>query len=210
MLAFIDESGDTGKRITNNSSKYLVVVVVIFQNNEDAQRCDDAIARLRVDSHLRPDYEFHYAHNSSRVKESFLRRVSPHCFNYYAFAINKDPRLMLDSGLDYGDRLHRFAILKALEISMLSLHDAIVAIDNSGERKSRNKLTGYLRQDLRSRSADKIIRRIKMQDSAGNNLLQLADYVAGIINRSLQGKQREAKFLAQYLSPHEVKKVLWP
>ena len=210
MLAFVDESGDTGRRITNNSSSFLAVAVVIFQSNADAQQCDDAIAQLRANLRLRSNYEFHYAHNSPRVKEAFLRRVSPYRFSYHAFAIDKAPQRMLDSGLQYGNALHRFAILKALEISMSDLDNAIVTLDNGGERKPKDRLTGYLRQNLRSQSASLAIRRIKLQDSAGNNLLQLADYVAGIINRSLQGKRRETNFLQQYLMPHVISRVLWP
>ena len=206
----MDESGDTGRRITNNSSRYLVAAIVIFKDDADAQACDNAIERLRPDFHLRPDYEFHYAHNSPKIKEALLRRVSLHLFDYIAFAINKDPQQMSNEEMEYGNGLYRFAILRILELSLPYLDNATVAIDNSGERKSKDRLTSYLRQNLRRLDEDRTVRKTKMQDSAGNNLLQLADYIAGIVNRSLQGKPREIDFLHRYLMPHEISRVLWP
>ena len=210
MLAFVDESGDTGRRITNNSSRYLVVAIAVFSSNDDAQACDDAIRQLRVDLNLRSTYEFHYAHNSTRVKEAFLNRVSPYQFDYCAFAINKDSRQMSNAGLEYGDSLYRFAILRTIELVAPYLDNAIVTIDNSGERRSKERLSSHLRQNLRSRGRIRNVGKIKMQDSATNNLLQLADYVAGIMNRSLQGRQREANYVRRYLIPHEIRRVMWP
>ena len=52
MLAFIDESGDTGKRIMNNSSRYLVVANVMFRDKSDAHACDNAIEELRTELRL--------------------------------------------------------------------------------------------------------------------------------------------------------------
>ena len=210
MLAFVDESGDTGRRITNNSSRYLVVAIVIFRSNNDAQACDDAIGQLRADFGLRSNYEFHYAHNSSRIKEAFLRKVSPQRFGYCTFAVNKAPQLMSDAGLEYGNVLYKFAILKTLELSMPYLDNATVTVDNSNERKSKNNLSSYLRRNVHGQVERQVIKRVRMQDSAGNNLLQLSDYVAGIVNRALQGKHRETNFLRQYLMAHEISKVVWP
>ena len=76
LLAFVDESGDTGRKILNRSSLYFVVAVVIFRDSDDAQACEHAIRRLRHSLNLSAQYEFHYAENSFRVKEAFLRTVS--------------------------------------------------------------------------------------------------------------------------------------
>ena len=213
MLAFVDESGDTGSKISNRSSRYFVVAVVVFRDKSDAQACDDAIAELRMELYPQINYEFHYAHRSQRVKEIFIRSVSQCLFTYHTVAIDKAPQHISSVGLEYGDALHRFSILKALELSMSHLDNANFAnitIDNGGERKSKDRLTSYLRQNLRRQDEDRTVRKIKMQDSKANNLLQLADYVAGIVNRALRGEPREADFMRQYLAQHEASRTMLP
>ena len=209
-MAFVDESGDTGRKILNRSSLYFVVAIIIFDDNDEAQVCDGAIEQLRNELYPRSGYEFHYAHSSMRVKEAFLRRIYQHSFTYHAFVIDKISLQSSGEGLKYGKDLHRFAILRAIELSRSYLDDATVTIDDSGERKSKDRLTSYLRQNLRGRMPGRTIANIKTQDSTRNNLLQLADYVAGIVNRSMQGKRREENFLRQYLMRHEVSRIMWP
>jgi len=54
----------------------------------------------------------------------------------------------------------------------------------------------------------KVIKKVKMQKSHTNNLLQLADYIAGIINRSVLGKD-ENEF-RKMISEREILVQIWP
>jgi len=47
MLVFVDESGDTGLRLSKGSSNYFVVTLVSFQDHDEATRCDRTIDELR-------------------------------------------------------------------------------------------------------------------------------------------------------------------
>ena len=40
MLVFIDESGDSGLKIEQGSSRYFTVSLVMFEDNDDALACD--------------------------------------------------------------------------------------------------------------------------------------------------------------------------
>ena len=53
------------------------------------------------------------------------------------------------------------------------------------------------------------IKKVKMQDSKGNNLLQLADMVAGAINRSLHGL-RENSLYREIIKSREIYVQSWP
>jgi len=66
------------------------------------------------------------------------------------------------------------------------LKKATVVIDKSGNLDFKRQLTKYLRR----KTNKGIIKRVKMQRSQSNNLLQLADYAASVINRSVQGKRK--------------------
>ena len=213
MLAFVDESGNTGDKMLIGSSDFFVVAAVVFQNNRDADSCSRTINQIRQKHNLPAGYEFHYADNSLRVKELFLRRVAPHHFSYYIFAIDKDYEYLtsigLTTGQQYGKELYKLSVLKAVESAKPYLKDANVIIDESGGKNFRRELITFLRQSLPNEGTERSIKKFSTQDSKRSNLLQLADYVAGIVNRYLQGKQREANFLRQYLIQHEADRQLW-
>ena len=49
-----------------------------------------------------------------------------------------------------------------------------------------------------------------MQRSGGNNLLQLADYIAGVINRSVQGRKKFATEYRKIIAHREIYIQTWP
>ncbi|MFM8982406.1 MAG: DUF3800 domain-containing protein, partial [Spartobacteria bacterium] len=70
------------------------------------------------------------------------------------------------------------------------LSDATVVIDGSGSREFRMQLDTYLRRRINDKDASiRHIRKVKVQDSHRNNLLQLAEMVCGSVARSCSGKQ---------------------
>lgn len=187
MLAFVDESGDAGLKLGKGSSPLFVIVLVVFPTPDEAQACDDRIAALRGELGLADNFEFHFRGNSHRIRLAFLRAVAPFNFTYYGFALNKDPSKLYGQGLRYKESLYKFACRLLFENAAGYLRDTIVVIDESGERRFRDELRRYLRH--RIMEADRrIVRKLKMQRSHSNNLLQLADYVAGVTSRSVQGR----------------------
>jgi len=61
-------------------------------------------------------------------------------------------------------------------------------IDKSGHKHFQVELRKYLKEKANINKA--IIRKIKTQRSKGNNLLQLVDYIAGVVNRNILKKKR--------------------
>ena len=47
MLVFIDESGDSGLKIGEGSSRYFTVALVVFEDREEATACDQRIELLK-------------------------------------------------------------------------------------------------------------------------------------------------------------------
>ena len=211
MLAFVDESGDTGRKILNRSSKYFVVAVVLFRENEDAHACDAAIKRLRRSLNLPARYEFHYAENSIKVKEAFLKAVSSQRFEYFAFAVDKGT--MDDARLEtaFNEGLYEFAVRGAFEIAKPQLAGNVsVTIDERGGRRFRNEIAAHLRNHITDDAGNAIIGKLSTRRSSGDNLLQLADYVAGITNRMLRGQAQELELRRRYLLSHEASREVWP
>lgn len=209
MLAFMDESGDAGRKLEKGSSPYFVVSVVTFEEHDEAQACDDRITLLRRELGLRDDYEFHFSHNSPRVRRAFLEAVSPYAFFFHTFALNKDRRRLTGKGFEFKNPLYKFAARLTFENAKPYLRDAIVTVDGSGDRTFRNQLAAYLRQRVNDSGGPATIKKVKIQRSDGNNLLQLADYVAGVRNRMLTGKP-DAQELFALIAPHQTTHRTWP
>ena len=47
MLVFIDESGDSGLKVTQGSSRYFTVSLVVFEDHDEALACDKRIELLK-------------------------------------------------------------------------------------------------------------------------------------------------------------------
>lgn len=209
MLAFIDESGDTGLKLDRYSSPYFVVALVLFEDHEDANDCDQRIGLLRKELSRPEDFEFHFSDNSDRVRRSFLEAVAPYNFFYFGFALNKDPAKLWGPGFKHKSSLYKYTCNLVFEKAKPYLSDAIVVIDKSGTDTFRSQLGKYLGKRVTSKDGRCLIKKIKMQPSRGNNLLQLADYVVGVINRKVQGKKNAAEYY-RYISSKEMEVGEWP
>lgn len=82
-------------------------------------------------------------------------------------------------------------------------------IDSSGGRDFRQQLKKYLRARMNEPGGRDIISKIKMQKSTANNLLQLADYAAGVVNRTVLSKPN-AELYRRYIAAREATRQVWP
>jgi Protein of unknown function (DUF3800) len=204
VLAFVDESGDGGRKLDRGSSRYLVVGVVTFSSHDEANDCDDRISLLRSELRLPSSFEFHFSDNTNQQREAFLRAITRFDFRYHIFALNKDPKVLTGRGFDFKESLYKFAARMTFENAKPYLENATVVIDGSGERAFRNELAAYLRKRINDRDGPPAIGKVKIQRSDGNNLLQLADYVASISSRALGSKANGIRWRDQYLKRHRL------
>ena len=210
MLVFIDESGDPGRQIHRGSSLYFIVALVTFDDDQDALACDHRIELLKRELGRPPQFEFHFAKNSKNVREEFLKAVTPYPFFYHVFALNKDPNKLYGPGFDVKESTYKFTARLTLENAKPFLDNAKVVIDESGDRKFRDELASYLRRRIRDVEGRRLIKGVKIQRSHSNNLLQLADYIAGISNRVVLGKPDGIDLRGKYLAAHELTRQIWP
>jgi len=206
MLAFIDESGDPGLKIEKGSSRYFTIALVVFEDKNEALSCDQRIQLLKKEIGWSETSEFHFKRNSDKIRRAFLQAVSPYNFFYYGIVINKDPRKLWGEGFKNKESFYKYACGLVFENAKEKLNRAIVVIDKSGNLDFRDHLAKYLRRKVNGG----IIRKVKMQRSDGNNLLQLVDYVAGVINRSVQNKKKWANEYRKIIAHREIYVQVWP
>ena len=210
MLAFVDESGDPGRKILNRSSRYFVVAVVTFEDHLEAQACDERITLLRGELGYGGRYEFHFSKNSRKVRDAFLAAVAPYQFFYHVFALNKDLDLLWGPGFDHKESLYKYAAGLTFENAKPYLTDAKVVLDGTGDRKFRGELRRYLKRRVEDSGRDRLIRSVSTKQSHRDNLLQLADYVAGVSNRAFCERDDGLKLRRTYLAAKELTPQIWP
>ncbi len=208
MLVFIDESGDTGLKIEEGSSRYFIISLIIFEDDDEATACDQRIQLLKKESGLLPDFQFHFFDNSESLRQKFLEAVSPYNFFYLGITINKDPQKLYGEGFKNKESFYKYACGLIFQNSKPYLKLAKVKIDKSGSEVFRSQLGRYLKKKMNA-DGERLIKSVKMERSRSNNLLQLADYISGVINRKIQQKKNFEMYY-KYISQKEINVQIWP
>ncbi|MFP4004310.1 MAG: DUF3800 domain-containing protein [Alphaproteobacteria bacterium] len=175
MLILIDESGDSGFKFRAGSSTHLVIAMVIFDCFREAERVSAAVAELRRTLRVG---EFHFTKNANAVRDAFFETVVP--FEFRVCALVVDKRLIVSRHLRQNPkRFYSFCIRQLITGNEATIHNARVKIDKNGNREFTRELRTYLSRQCRDQ-----VQSVKLKDSKGDDLIQLADMVAGAIGRS--------------------------
>lgn len=210
MLVFVDEAGDTGLKLDKGSSRYFIVTLVLFEENEEAEAADTRISLLRRELGLAADFEFHFNETPERIKEAFFDAIVRYNFFYFAIVINKAK--LYGPGFKVKESFYKYAASLVFQTARQHLTDAIVVFDGSGSRDFKRELRSYLSRKV-NEPGKRIgrIRKVKIQDSRRNNLIQLADMVCGAISRSFKGKRRKGqRDFRKRIAHREIYVQFWP
>jgi hypothetical protein len=210
MLVFGDEAGDSELKLAQGSSKFFTVALVIFEEHDEAIACDQRIELLKKELGWSSGSEFHFRNNSDRVRRKFLNAAAPYNFFYYGIVFNKDPSMLASDIFVDKKGFYKYACSLVFENAKDKLTEAIVTIDQSGSTDFRSELAKYLRRKMNEEGKRELIKKVKMQRSSSNNLLQLADYIAGIINRGVQKEKRNAEDYKRIIAHREISVEVYP
>jgi hypothetical protein len=207
-LVFLDESGDPGFKFGEGSSTFFVVTLVLVPDATTAAALDNTIANLRLRLRTPKDYEFHFTSTCAAWRESFMKEINGFAFRYHSIVINK-PALS-GEGFRVKESFYKFACRIVLQNAARELHQATVVLDGCGSREFQRQLCSYLRRAINDPEAPNVsIRKLKIQDSRKNNLLQLADMICGAVARSFTQK-KDAQLYRKWLKPREARVQFWP
>ena len=181
MLIFMDESGDTGFKFSKTSSKFFVLVIIIFDSLSVAEEANEAVKKVRKELKLPENFEFKFSIGASnKVKTVFLQKLSKYNFRYRTVVVDKTI-LTKREPLHPKDSLYMLVAEQLFLRAEPRVKNASVFIDRI-TKSFVDDFNVYLKRRLNTR-LEKIIGRMKHQDSKSNNLLQLADMVCGAIYR---------------------------
>ncbi len=208
MLVFIDESGDAGLKIDSGSSPHFVVTLVVFQDRLIATEADKHITLLKDNMGMRRDAEFKFHKADQPTRERFLTELSQFDFRYFSVVINKAE--LTGKGFRFPVSFYKYACKLVCLNAKEFLEDSIVIIDGSGTREFKRQLATYLRKNTNDPESDKkCIKKVKLQDSKQNNLIQLVDMVCGAVARSYKDKS-DSKIYRKIIAHREGNVQFWP
>lgn len=190
QLIFIDDSGDPGFKAV--SSDNFVMAAALFIDPEVAESIMREIDEYRKLLGWRYNHEFKFTKNPKNVVVEMLRRVSDYDFKVYAVYIEKsDFREITPAMAPFFDRekLYNWTIKELLR--EIPLEVAKITIDGRSSKQNMKNTKTYLRREINGDNSKKLD--IKFDDSVTTDLLQLADLIAGSINRSLQPDKTDSK-----------------
>jgi hypothetical protein len=187
MLVFVDESGDLGFKLDRGSSRFFTIALVLFEDAAAALACELAIQTLRYELRLSPRQEFHFTHDDHERRLAFLRAVAPHAFMCASFTIRKVEILSGASGRAAAPMNQLATYGTALRAVAPLLEEAVVTVDGTGHKAFQQQLGNVLRRGLNTTERQHI-REVRVRRSFTDPLLQLADYIAGTVNRLHEDK----------------------
>jgi len=178
MIVAVDDSGDPGMKLyEGGSSRFFVIAAICFEKEEEASKANAKIEKLRKKLGWRPEHEFKFRKTSLEIKKNFFRELKNLEMRCVVVVVDK---IGLKCKIKNPSSLYNVAILRA--ISMLGLNGAYLYIDGEGGNNYRKRAKSYFRQNL-SKGA---IRQLTYCDSRANNLIQVADMIAGAARREAE------------------------
>lgn len=119
------------------------------------------------------------------MKDGFFTAVAPCKFTIRALVVDK-AKIYSDNLRENKERFYNFFIKSMLKHDGDALTGAKVKIDGSGDREFKRELAAYLKRESETGK----ITSVKFAESHRDNLIQLADMVAGAIARSYREGDR--------------------
>lgn len=208
MLVLIDESGCPGMKLDEGgSSPFFTITMVVIEDHDEAQRIEEKMIALRHRLRLPDSFEFHFNKMCNEWRAEFLSAVAGKEWYYLAIVFNKAK--LTGQGFQYPDSFYKYACGLVFQKAKPYLRDAIAIIDGSGERKFRKQLSTYLKRRVNDKASVPFIKKVKLQDSRENLLLQLADMVCGAVARYYNRPDEEGRF-RNLISHREIQVQFWP
>jgi len=191
MLIFVDDSGDPGFKIDKGSSKTFVICCVIFDDELEAEKTAIKIKELRRKLKFSDFYEFKFNKCNRRIRELFLKTVVNSKFRIRAIVMPKN--IIVSEELQRSkESFYNYTIKMVLKHNFGTIKNAKIRLDGHGDRIFRRELLTYLRKYLNMKER-KIIENIRFRDSKQDVLIQLADMIAGSINRTFDKDKTDSK-----------------
>lgn len=182
MIIAIDDAGDPGLKLGKGSSDYFIIAAVYFKDNLDAEETSLKIKRLRRNLRWKPQHEFKFRKTSPEIRIKFLKTIKECNFKISLVILDKHSVIGIKEYYNDASKLYNATILKALKPFSSTLNSTHIYIDGENGNSYRRNIKAFFRQNL----SKKAIKELTYRNSIDDNLIQLADMIAGAARRSVE------------------------
>lgn len=189
MLVFIDDSGDPGFKFDKGSSTHFVIACIVFDDNLDAEETALRIKRLRRYLGWRDDHEFKFNKASKDIRLAFLNEIKSCKFRVRAIVADKSIIRSVELRRNK-NKFYNYMIKEVLSKSAGKITDGRIRLDGHEDRSYKKAAITYFRQQANPDGS--IIKDMKFVNSKNDNLIQLADMVAGSLLRTTQKRKTDS------------------
>lgn len=190
MIIAIDDSGDPGLKINQGSSPYFVIAAILFEDDLDAEEAALKIKRLRQNLGWKPQHEFKFRKTSPAIRKQFLKEIQKCNFKVSIVILDKENVIGNKDFRKDASKLYNTTILKSLKGFRNTVKRAHVLVDGESGSSYRRNVKTFLRKNL----AKDTMRQLTYRDSVNDNLVQLADMIAGSAHRSVS-KDNDSSYI---------------
>lgn len=195
MQVFIDESGDTGFKFDKGSSRYFVIVAVVFDDYNEIDKLDKIILDFKNKLGFGRDVEIKFNKSSISIKQKFLNKINTGKFIILSLIVDKSK--INTKYLDYDDMV-RILLIDSY------IFNAKIKIDGNASSIFKKKFKSILKRNLNTHEK-KIIKDVAFINSKNNNIIQMADMIAGSIRKSYEGNDKMEKIIKKHI---KIKKLI--
>lgn len=188
---FIDDSGDPGFKLNKGSSSHFVISCVIFDDSLDAEEVALTIKKYRKLLGWGEQREFKFNKTQKKYIKELLVIVAKLNFRIRAICVDKST-IRSPELINKQNSFYNYVIKEVLSKS-INLINADVRLDGHSGREYKKSASTYLRREVNLRTHK--IAKVRFVDSRTNNLIQLADLVAGSILRSQSNKTDSGEYV---------------
>lgn len=179
MICFVDESGDLGFKFYEGSTRHIVIAMVIFINTEEADKATIAIEKFARLVSKKKSLELKFNNSSKVTRLAFLKIAKQLHFSFTAYILDKTAIYKMKPR-----DLYIFLLERLLIISENELSNAKIIIDGQISQNYEQMILSHLKNNTQINK--KTISKVKFEDSRKNKLLQLADFIAGSVRKTIE------------------------
>jgi hypothetical protein len=186
MHLYLDESGDTGFKFQQGSSRYFVAALIVVR---DPDALAEVLEEQRFVMRKSPGEELKFARLHHDGRHQVLRALAIGGLDARVLVVDKH-RLTAPETRSR-DGFYKYLIGATLAIDFSDIERARLVVDESFKSKAKQAdLATHIRQALNTNRAQKVkrIRDIVYRASHREPCLQIADLVAGAVARAYEGK----------------------
>jgi hypothetical protein len=191
MLVFIDDSGDPGFKVDKGSTLVFVIACVIFDDELEAEKTAVSIKEFRRKLKKSDSFEFKFNKSNRELRLKFLENTANFKFRIRCIVFEKKKIRSIELKSSK-QSFYNYAIKMVLKHNFGTIKNAKIRLDGHGDRLYKREVIKYLRSELNDRE-EKVFQKLQFVDSKSNVLIQLADMVAGSINRYYQEGKTDSK-----------------